>query len=80
MFGRMDGKDLSCRHLECLVSFCEAVVREMAGVVGAGRRAGRWRMLVRREEFGGYWVRWCRRRYEASGVEEWLGVKGPYDV
>ncbi len=35
---------------------------------------------MRRAEFAGYWVRWCRGRYEALGVEEWLGIKGPYDV
>ncbi len=34
LFGRMDGRDLRCQHLGCLVSFCGAVVRETAGVEG----------------------------------------------
>ena len=40
----MDGRDLSCQHLGCLVSFAEAVVREfgrqMEGLEGKERGRG----------------------------------------
>lgn len=104
LFGRMDGRDLSCQHLVCLGAFCNAVVEafwknEAAGEGGgegglrrSGRnargvgesggreRAGRFRGMVRREEFQRYWFRWCRKKFEASGLEEWLRQRGPFDV
>lgn len=126
LFGRRDGKDLSCQHLVCLAAFCKVVVEaflrleggrggeededeeeeERRGAVrrkrGRGRRGRgrsekkkskgkdvevgrrergmRFRGMVTPEEFQGYWVRWCRKKFDASGLEAWLRCKGPFDV
>ncbi|KAF6240880.1 hypothetical protein HO173_000672 [Letharia columbiana] len=46
----------------------------------ARERGVRFRGMANRESFRSYWVWWRRQKFDESGLEEWLRMRGPYEM